>query len=271
MEWSRRTDFRGELNAQREADRIAVSQFAPPGVLINDELQVLQFRGPTGAYLEPPAGKASFDVLKMAREGLMLPLRAAINKAKQGNKTVRAENVRVTRDGVTRTVHVAVIPLKNLRERCFLVVFEEAERPDARPPSRRRAGSRRVSPLSTRQESRRIAELEADLSETREYLQSLQEQHEAANEELQAANEEVQSANEELQSINEELETSKEELESANEELTTVNEEMLQSERRSPPSEQRPGQPPGLDQARHRVAGARPDHPAVQPAGGKAV
>ena len=74
---------------------------------------------------------------------------------------------------------------------------------------------------------RRIAELEADLSETREYLQSLQEQHEAANEELQASNEEVQSANEELQSINEELETSKEELESANEELTTVNEEML--------------------------------------------
>ncbi len=97
-------NFRGELNAQREADRIAVSQFAPPGVLINDELQVLQFRGPTGAYLEPPAGKASFDVLKMAREGLMLPLRAAINKAKQGNKTVRAENVRVKRDGVTRTI-----------------------------------------------------------------------------------------------------------------------------------------------------------------------
>ena len=219
--------FRGELNAQREADRIAVSQFAPPGVLINDALQVLQFRGPTGAYLEPPAGKASFDVLKMAREGLMLPLRAAINKAKQGNKTVRAENVRVKRDGVARTIHVAVIPLKNLRERCFLVVFEEAGetgRAAAHPPLRRQPAA---TPLSAQQELRRIAELEVDLSETREYLQSLQEQHEAANEELQAANEEVQSANEELQSINEELETSKEELESTNEELTTVNEEML--------------------------------------------
>jgi PAS domain S-box-containing protein len=68
--------------------------------------------------------------------------------------------------------------------------------------------------------------LERDLSETRDYLQSIQEQHEAANEELQASNEEVQSANEELQSTNEELETSKEELESTNEELTTVNEEM---------------------------------------------
>ena len=220
-------NFRGELNAQREADRIAVSQFAPPGVLINDALQVLQFRGPTGAYLEPPAGKASFDVLKMAREGLMLPLRAAINKAKQGNKTARAENVRVKRDGVTRTIHVAVIPLKNLRERCFLVVFEEAGeagRATALAPQRRQPAAPR---LNAQQELRRIAELEADLSETREYLQTLQEQHEAANEELQAANEEVQSANEELQSLNEELETSKEELESTNEELITVNEEML--------------------------------------------
>ena len=76
-------------------------------------------------------------------------------------------------------------------------------------------------------DSRRIAALEAELTETRDYAQAIQDQHEASNEALQASNEEVQSANEELQSINEELETSKEELESANEELTTVNEEMV--------------------------------------------
>jgi len=73
---------------------------------------------------------------------------------------------------------------------------------------------------------RRIAELESEQAETRDYLQSIQEQQEAANEELQASSEEITSANEELQSVNEELETSKEELESANEELITVNEEM---------------------------------------------
>ena len=77
---------RGELNAEREADRVTVNQFAPPGVLINADLHILQFRGPTGAYLEPPTGKASFDLLKMAREGLMLPLRAAINLAEQGEQ-----------------------------------------------------------------------------------------------------------------------------------------------------------------------------------------
>ena len=212
-----------ELNAQREADRLMVNQFAPPGVLINADLQILQFRGPTGAWLEPSTGKASFDVLKMAREGLMLPLRAAINKAKKENKTVRRENLRVQDDGRSRPVSVQVIPLKNLRERCFLILFE-----DTTPG---RSVSAEPSPLSRAprpsvKEPRRNAELERELAETRDYLQSVQEQNEASTEELQASNEEVQSANEELQSINEELETAKEELESSNEELTTVNEEM---------------------------------------------
>ena len=198
-------------------------------MLINADLQILQFRGPTSAYLEPPTGKASFDVLKMARQGLMLPLRAAINKAKKDNTTARKDNVRVQQNGKTRTVNLKVIPLKNVRERCFLIVFEDAasnrrarRRPADRLPFRTQQGER--SKLSG--DSRRISDLETDLAETRDYLQSMQEQHEAANEELQASNEEVQSANEELQSVNEELETSKEELESANEELTTVNEEM---------------------------------------------
>ena len=223
--------LRAEIIAQREADRVTVHHLAPPGVLINAALQVLQFRGPTSAYLEPPTGKASFDVLKMAREGLMLPLRAAINQAKKENKTARKENVRVNQNGKTRTVNVEVIPLKHLKERCFLILFEDSGKARRALPSgalrEQPSGAAKARrPVTEKAESRRLAEVERELSETRDYLQSIQEQHEAANEELQASSEEVQSANEELQSLNEELETSKEELESANEELTTVNEEM---------------------------------------------
>jgi two-component system CheB/CheR fusion protein len=224
--------FRTELSAQREADRVTVNEFAPPSVLINTDLQIMQFRGPTSAFLEPPRGKASFDVLKMARPGLMLPLRAAINQAKKTNKTTRKERVRVEQDGNSRLINLEVLPLKNLQERCFLVVFEDAADPGA-PAASRASRARRRFPeppppdaASRRAEARRIGELETELAETRDYVQSFREQHEAAHEELQASNEEVQSANEELQSTNEELETSKEELESANEELTTLNEEM---------------------------------------------
>ena len=223
--------FRVEVSARREADRITVNQFAPPAVLISADFQVLQFRGTTGAWLEPPTGKATFDVLKMAREGLMLPLRSAINKAKKTSRPVRRENVRVRHEGGTRLANVEVIPLKNLTERCYLILFEAGAAgrattsKESPPPPKARAASRGANRAAT-EESRRIAELEADFAETRDFLQSIQEQHEAANEELQASSEEVQSANEELQSLNEELETSKEEMESANEELTTVNEEL---------------------------------------------
>ncbi len=219
--------FRSELSAEREADRVTVNQFAPPAVLINADLQILQFRGPTGAFLEPPTGKASFDLLKMAREGLMLPLRATINQAKLENKTARKENVPLTQNGRTRPVNIEVVPLKNLKERCFLILFEEATKAGrAESPDSSAGEPRPVSPAGKKQEATRVAGLEQDLAEARDYLHSVEEQQEAANEELQAANEEGQSANEELQSLNEELETSKEELESTNEELTTVNEEM---------------------------------------------
>ena len=211
-----------EVSAQREADRITVNHFAPPGVLVDADMHVRQFRGSTSAFLAPPVGKASFNVLKMAREGLMLPLRSAINEAKKENKTTRRENVRVKQDGQARAVHLEVIPLKNLPDPCFLILFEEADKAGRTSLCEQPA----KPPISKHEEANFITELETDLAETREYLQAIQEQHEAANEELQAASEEVQSANEELQSIIEELETSKEELESSNEELSTVNEEM---------------------------------------------
>jgi len=224
-------EFPVELNAQREADRVTRNRYAPPSVLVNAGLHVVEFRGDTSPYLKPPTGQASFNVLKMAREGLMLPLRAAFNKAKKENKVVRRDNVPVNQNGQTRRANIEVVPLKNLKEQCYLLFFEEGEEaaravPSAPPPkpTEPRGGLRTAT--NKKEESRRLTDLERELSETRDYLQSVQEQNESANEELQASNEEVTSANEELQSINEELETSKEELESANEELTTVNEEM---------------------------------------------
>ncbi len=216
-DWPGRSDtFQSELTAQQEADRITITQFAPPTVLIDSHFQILQFRGTTKAYLEMPKGKASFDLLKMAREGLLLPLRAAINQAKKSNAAACRDHVRVEQNGRTRTVNLKVVPLRHVRERCFLVVFEDAARMPGPSPARRSAA----------QEPRRYGELKRDLADTREYLHTIQEQYEASHQELQASNEEVQSANEELQSLNEELETSKEELESANEELITLNEEM---------------------------------------------
>jgi two-component system CheB/CheR fusion protein len=220
-----------EVSAQREADRLMVNEFAPPGVIVDADLRIVQFRGATADYLAPPRGKASFDVLKMARDGLMLPLRAAINKARKENRPARREDIDLVEHGRARKVNLEVIPLRNVKERFYLVLFEDSLSP-AKPAKLGRTTTSRAAtpdapePRDVKALRKRLAQSERELAESRDYLQAMQEQHDAANEELQASSEELQSTNEELQSINEELETSKEELESTNEELITVNEEM---------------------------------------------
>ena len=128
-----------ETSAQREADRVAFNRFVPASVLVNSEFHVLQFRGDTGPFLKPPTGRASFNLLKMAREGLLLPLRAALNKARNENKAVRRQGVRVRQNGQTRTANLEVIPLKNIKERCYLIFFQNTDHP-GRPPAREAQG-----------------------------------------------------------------------------------------------------------------------------------
>ena len=215
---------------QKEADRILLTKYVRPGVLINADMEILQFRGDTGVYLAPAPGKASLNLFKMAREGLLVALRGAVAKASNEENAVRAEGLRVKSNGGYREVHVEVVPVKvgSSGECGFLVLFESAESVDrARPKTDEPATERKIGSTETQETSaeQQIARLTQELAASREYLQSVIEQQEAANEELQSANEEVQSANEELQSINEELETSKEEIQSTNEELATVNEE----------------------------------------------
>ena len=72
---------RSPLDAARRVDRLLLSRYAPPGVVVNEKLEILQFRGHTGPYLEPAPGEPQFNILKMAREGLLSPLRVALSQA----------------------------------------------------------------------------------------------------------------------------------------------------------------------------------------------
>jgi len=46
---------------QREADRILLSRYALVGVVVDEGMTVLQFRGRTAPYLEPAPGTASLE------------------------------------------------------------------------------------------------------------------------------------------------------------------------------------------------------------------
>ena len=224
---SRQAESRApEQEIFKEADRIMLTRYSPASAIVNGDLEIVQFRGRTGAFLEPAPGKASLNILKMARQGLMTDLRLALDKAKKSGETVRRDAIEIRSDGKYLNVNLEVVPLKtHTGYPCFLVAFEEALPNPAPSISRGRARGEK-SGKERRTEDLKIVRLQQELSATKDYLQSIIEDKEAANEELKAANEEIQSSNEELQSTNEELETAKEELQSTNEELTTVNEEL---------------------------------------------
>ncbi|HEX5223440.1 MAG TPA: chemotaxis protein CheB [Verrucomicrobiae bacterium] len=211
-------------DVQKQADRIILANYSLPGVVINKQMEVLQFRGRTGPFLEHFHGEASLHLLKMAREGLGLELRAAVTKAIKQNTRVRHEGARVKQNGHTLECNIEIIPFSPppATERFYLVMFETVL-PEVEAG---RSRLKKETVVSKVRENAEVIHLREDLAATRESLQAIIEEQEATNEELRSANEEIMSSNEELQSTNEELETAKEELQSTNEELTTLNDEL---------------------------------------------
>ncbi|MEO7119939.1 MAG: CheR family methyltransferase, partial [Ginsengibacter sp.] len=212
-----RSSERRKDDYQKSADDILLSKYTPVGVIVNEQYDIVQFRGSTGAYLEPSPGKASLNVLKMAREGLSFELRNALHRVKAKKEVFIKEGI--SADGGKKPVTIEVIPLLNTIEPHFLILFKDTV---TAPLKERKQQKNKSQEL----ENERIKILEKDLFQAREDMRSITEDQEAANEELQSANEELLSSSEELQSLNEELETSKEELQSTNEELITVNQEL---------------------------------------------
>jgi two-component system CheB/CheR fusion protein len=219
------------FDPQKEAERLLLDRYSPPGVLVNGDMNILQFRGRTGFFLEPAPGGASFNLLRMAKEGLMIPLHTAIHEATESHTTVKKDDILFKGNGESYRVGIEVIPIGNpplTLEKFFLILFQNL-RPATGPNAYQVLNNppRETEPAADKgEQNEELHRLRQELAATKEYLQSVIESQEAFNEELRSANEEILSSNEELQSTNEELETAKEELQSANEELTTLNEEL---------------------------------------------
>src|SRR5271154_4935145 len=115
------------FTVEREVEHLLVNRFIPASIVVNDQMEIVQFHGKTGAYLEPPAGQPSFSVAKMAREGLLVDLRSALDTAKKTNASVRKEGVQIQSEAGTREVSLEVVPLRGptAQERFYVVVFQD--------------------------------------------------------------------------------------------------------------------------------------------------
>jgi two-component system CheB/CheR fusion protein len=201
-----------------------LTRYAPASVLINERYDIIQFYGKTDNWLSINSGRATFNLLKMAREGLAFELRSLLHVAKKKNEAARKENVLYNLAGDHYYVNIEVAVLPNAAETHYLVLFQKGENPNIIQQATRVKSGRKPA---TDPRDIEIEQLKQELMQDRSEMRAVTEEQEAINEELQSANQELLSSSEELQSLNEELETSKEELQSINEEIIIVNKELI--------------------------------------------
>jgi len=216
-------------DVHREADRLALAEYAPSGVVIDDAMNIVQVRGHTGRYLELASGELNHNILNMVREGLIAGLNKAIQTARRSNAVAKEEGLRIERSGQFIEVKIKVIPFRessSSKQRYFLILFEDTGA-GPKPASAQGAATNH----KTSKRDGEAARLRLELAATKEYLQSVIDEKESALEELKSASEEAQAGNEELETAQEELESANEELNTLNEELKTSNTELSQVNR----------------------------------------
>lgn len=220
----KKTTLSTSINLSQAFDEVLLENHVPASVIINYDLEILQFRGSTALYLRHLPGKASFNILKMVPIEITFELRNAIHhaiKTKQVVQKIGIEMNRDLKDNTIQIVNIEVVPLAIESEEPLLIVIFSGHRQIESEVDPKKAHQK-----NSIAKDNRIKKLEEELTSARADMGTITHDQEAANEELQSANEEIVSSNEELQSLNEELETSKEEIESTNEELTTSNQEL---------------------------------------------
>jgi two-component system CheB/CheR fusion protein len=200
-------------DAVGHARQIILDEYAPTAVLIDRNFNILHFFGNADPYLKTPTGKASFNILKIARQGLTHDLRQCLILALASGREQRMENLAVM--SPQGLIHAAVIvrPIteESIGQMNLIVLFDrrqDLDDADGKPPMTEKGTA---MPPEVR------GPVDA-LQYNKEYLLTTVEMLETANAECRATNEELQSANEEL-------ETAREALESTNAELVAVNHE----------------------------------------------
>ncbi len=220
-------DNLGLVELENNVNDILHKRFAPPCVLINDKMDVIQFRGKLSDYLEIPSGKASYNIFQMVKDNLMMELKTAIHMAKKTGSPVKRNNIEVKKDDKSWRADVEVIPvnINNGNTIWDLILFEKSE-DNANDKSDLQKTEMILDGDGVKKKYNEFQKLKNELIITKDYLHSVIEEQEITDRELKVSSEKILSNNQELQSANEELETAKEELQSTNEELNSANEEL---------------------------------------------
>ncbi|MBD2681753.1 MULTISPECIES: CheR family methyltransferase [Nostoc] len=225
-------NFSIPFDLAREVDQLIANRYMPLSVVVDEQMQILQVRGDLDLYLKLTPSSTELNLLSMAREGLVTPLRTALYQAQTENVLVRQEDIQMEQGERTR-LNLEVLPFRPAQTNTlyFVVLFNPIS--PSTPASNTFTSAATVENLEPSDLARELVTLRQALSAATQrelsaqaHLQAVIQEQNQLNQNLRIANEEILSTNEELQSTNEELKTAKEEIQATNEELSTTNEEL---------------------------------------------
>ncbi|MFS4469035.1 chemotaxis protein CheB [Maribacter sp. 2210JD10-5] len=186
-------------------------------VFFDDTFKIVNAYGEFGKYVSLPERGFSISILRMLPEHVASIVSRSVKKIKKnGEEKIRCQHVNLNKDGSNLIANLSISSFSlnpSDEDVLYLLVFAPQDVDQANVPA--------LELTNYSSNDLHVAELEAELKETKQDLRDLVQEIETSNEELQATNEELLASNEELQSTNEELQ-------SVNEELHTVNAELQQ-------------------------------------------
>lgn len=194
-----------------------LERFLPATFIVDEHNKLLHTFGDCSNYLHVPTGKMEMDVYSMLTEALRIPTSNIVQQTRDDQKSITYTDINIQGERSIEKVTLTTTLLNNPEAEGDLQLISITIANSAAYEAPEEA----ISYNSDVASSRRITDLESELSKTKTKLKSTVAELESVNEELQAANEELLTSNEELQSSNEELQ-------SVNEELYTVNAEFQQ-------------------------------------------
>lgn len=220
---------RSDPEFSKEADRILFERLGPGAVVVDENLDIVLFRGKTYPYLRQPGGPSTFNLFKLCDPAISPEIRRLTQKMKESPELHQSGSIKFSFGGKTEKVRVEIIPIPpshSIASGYHVIIFSKEavsslKTPHKKDKSKGKTRSDEIELL--RKENSQLAQ---ELATAREYQEAILREAEATREVSSIAYEELESSNEELQSTNEELQTAKEELQSTNEELVTVNDEL---------------------------------------------
>jgi two-component system CheB/CheR fusion protein len=184
-------------------------------LLVNDHMQIIETYGEYTRFIKLRQEGFSSKLFDLVPRRLVSALSILLRKAEKDEEAEYGP-IHLIEGQTQSSVHLHCVRQAHESGRnlfaIVLRVSDQTELRDSHPGAVQKA----VDSDELYEQSRQVAELEAELATTRETLESTIEDLGVTNEELQTSNEELMSANEELQSTNEEMQSVNEELHSIN-------------------------------------------------------